>query len=650
MGKSNRPNKPRNCDSKKTKRKRPTDEYEPPPHISDCWDQLVEDDNYNSELEGEASALVLAEFSKIKKNYESTVLKDARNKFVEERRRFYPSRIGYETSDGSEPLQLSFVDLVAQTYSERGVTVTKPAPTRVVIKSRFDSSPALPRMRYWIHSERNIETIDNPRLSHIPHISDKMDDRNFVSELREVYTEGIHGADEGNGEYINDFMMYQLLTITMQKWKKGLSYLHAAVFKLFPNKYSFKELQDHAYLTLKERFDPSPPMKTDEADDELNSITTMLCVQCPEYDCTLHASTELDPHIKDRQKIGNQVIPEEACGKTCFKKSPQRRSVGVEFNSEVMLQNLRTLIKAQNFNVCKLTSMFRIMCEELGMKALSCAELNRVIEQLRQENIALRAELPSKKVKKLSKSERYKQFRRFRSSLANNNRMEPCSHSGPCQKRDDCYCFVNNLACSKYCKCSDDCAIKFPGCSCGAGFCGNQHCPCTKGGWECDPDTCSSCNCDVVNPLRSKDGRDLPFCSNIFIQVGAKKDIDIGISSVAGWGCFIRVPAEKGELISEYTGEIISNDEAERRGRICDESTCSYVFGLSGEKSIDAGRMGNIIRFANHSGTNPNCEAKIVIINGDQRIGLYASRRIEEGEELFFNYGYKEFRKHNWDG
>lgn len=69
------------------------------------------------------------------------------------------------------------------------------------------------------------------------------------------------------------------------------------------------------------------------------------------------------------------------------------------------------------------------------------------------------------------------------------------------------------------------------------------------------------------------------------------------IFQVAGYGVFLAsAVAYPGDLISEYTGEIISEEEADRRGRLYDKQACSYLFDLDDERCIDARQFGNKIR------------------------------------------------------
>lgn len=214
----------------------------------------------------------------------------------------------------------------------------------------------------------------------------------------------------------------------------------------------------------------------------------------------------------------------------------------------------------------------------------------------------------------------------------------PCGCKFMCGK--DCSCLSNGTCCEKYCGCSKSCKNRFRGCHCAKSQCRSRQCPCFAANRECDPDVCRNCwvSCgggSLGEPPKRGDGQ----CGNMRLLLRQQQRILLGRSDVAGWGAFIKNTVNKHEYLGEYTGELISHREADKRGKIYDRANSSFLFDLNDQYVLDACRQGDKLKFANHS-SKPNCYCKVMLVAGDHRVGIFAKERIEAEEELFYDYRY----------
>lgn len=108
----------------------------------------------------------------------------------------------------------------------------------------------------------------------------------------------------------------------------------------------------------------------------------------------------------------------------------------------------------------------------------------------------------------------------------------------------------------------------------------------------------------------------------------------IGRSS-AGLGLFATESFSKGELVIEYTGEVISDTEAQRRGG-------KYLFELNDQWTIDGTGRKNVARYLNHS-CRPNCKPELT--DDEKQVFIYTKRNIKPGEELTYHYGKDYFKR-----
>ncbi|HTJ21313.1 MAG TPA: SET domain-containing protein-lysine N-methyltransferase [Gemmatimonadaceae bacterium] len=121
--------------------------------------------------------------------------------------------------------------------------------------------------------------------------------------------------------------------------------------------------------------------------------------------------------------------------------------------------------------------------------------------------------------------------------------------------------------------------------------------------------------------------------------------LELRRSPIHGLGGFARRDIPSGTRIIEYTGEKISNAEADRR--YDDEAMKrhhTFLFVLNSRTCVDAAFEGNEARFLNHS-CAPNCEA--VIERG--HIWIEALADIPAGSELLYDYQYEDDPEYTQD-
>lgn len=228
----------------------------------------------------------------------------------------------------------------------------------------------------------------------------------------------------------------------------------------------------------------------------------------------------------------------------------------------------------------------------------------------------------------------------------------PCDHPGSSCEDAKCSCFQDSIPCEKTCSCSSDCQRKFMGCACSSLktkgrklLCfDDDRCACHRFGRECDPDLCGACGvCEVVDPMnRYNDQVLVGRCRNASIQRGVPKRTLLGDSGIHGFGLYAGEEIDKHEFVGEYKGEVITKNEAERRGAVYEYQKLSYLFSLNRSQEIDSTYFGNKIRFINHAGDGYNTLfPRVILVNMVHRIALYAERNIRVGEELLFDYGPK---------
>ncbi|KAL0286897.1 UNVERIFIED_CONTAM: Histone-lysine N-methyltransferase ASHH3 [Sesamum calycinum] len=111
-----------------------------------------------------------------------------------------------------------------------------------------------------------------------------------------------------------------------------------------------------------------------------------------------------------------------------------------------------------------------------------------------------------------------------------------------------------------------------------------------------------------------------------------------------GMGVVAEEDINQGEFVIEYVGEVIDDKTCEERLWKMKHSgeTNFYLCEINRDMVIDATYKGNKSRYINHS-CSPNTEMQKWMIDGETRIGIFATRDIKKGEHLTYDYQFVQF-------
>ncbi|KAK3711892.1 hypothetical protein LTR37_009410 [Vermiconidia calcicola] len=152
--------------------------------------------------------------------------------------------------------------------------------------------------------------------------------------------------------------------------------------------------------------------------------------------------------------------------------------------------------------------------------------------------------------------------------------------------------------------------------------------------YECNEDNCNleagECSNRAFAELASRTKKGGSFdCGVEVIKAGNR-----------GFGVRSCRTFSPGQIIMEYTGEIISETESQRRVKEEYKDKQNYYLMELERGLIIDGTKGSMARFVNHS-CAPNCEVRMMKVNGTPRMAVFAGDNgIMTGDELTYDYNF----------
>ncbi|KAG6732975.1 hypothetical protein I3842_01G203800 [Carya illinoinensis] len=133
-------------------------------------------------------------------------------------------------------------------------------------------------------------------------------------------------------------------------------------------------------------------------------------------------------------------------------------------------------------------------------------------------------------------------------------------------------------------------------------------------------------------------------CLNKPFQSRPVKKMKLVKTEKCGSGIVADEDIKQGEFVIEYVGEVIDDKTCEERlwNMKHRGETNFYLCEINRDMVIDATYKGNRSRYINHS-CCPNTEMQKWIIDGETRIGIFATCDIKKGEHLTYDYQFVQF-------
>ncbi|KAG6579913.1 Transcriptional repressor EZH1 [Phytophthora cinnamomi] len=623
-----------------------------PPAAGDGSDSDERDDSEPSETEMEEqlcahAAEALNHF--IRSHHIAASTEVARNRLknslylIEQRRRRkeYPtaaSETVHEAMQGFGVVQTSELPGSPDRRVKHSAKIHLSSPDETVYKRAviLPKVPPIPTATMWTALTKNYEVEDEPQLKFLPYFGDD-DEEDVVSEFYQIKQQRTSACEV---EFTKE-MCEAVLKTLQSTWDLTPSDLKRVANVIQVEEEVLVEVHKNLRLTQRaakkkrrteamaaangqnnltaaagergsnEEIDSADQSNTSMEEyfelyeKSADSFRSLFCRRCFVYDCDYHGCLEQPKlSIAEQNAVAINLKEKETmintgrnCGNHCFLGRMWSSSMNgfskARAISATFEWNKRTrIICARAYFLC--SGNFCEMAKILGDK--TCMEVAELCEYYDINDRTL-----PKEVLPQSKSRRSRKKKTARMSIAHLHnsqngvvnsvqiKIEPCSHTGPyeiaAREKGETY----------------------------------------------------DCNADKM-----KDEKQQTSCQNRSIALGRQKHVRMGRSnlSAAGWGLFVDEFVAKDEFIIEYIGEMVTQEEADRRGAVYDKVDRSYLFNLDTKTVIDSTRKGNKTRFINHSKKDPNCACKIMNVSSDFRIGLYATHDIAPHTELFFDYGY----------